>query len=101
MVRGLTMSAEVAVLMAAYNADKTISAAVSSMLASTVPCDLYVVDDCSRVPVVERLGPLPRVEIIRLERNGGLANALNVGLQRILPQSYDYVARMDADDISY
>lgn len=95
------MSAEVAVLMAAYNADSTIRAAVDSILASTVPCDLFVVDDGSRVPLTERLGPLRGVEIIRLERNHGLAAALNIGLQRILPLNYKYVARMDADDISY
>ncbi len=33
------MSADVAVLMAAYNAEKTLLAAVESILASTVPCD--------------------------------------------------------------
>jgi glycosyltransferase involved in cell wall biosynthesis len=95
------MSAEVAVLMAAYNADKTIREAVDSILASTVPCDLFVVDDGSRIPLAEHLGSMRGVEIIRLERNCGLAAALNIGLQRILPLNYKYVARMDADDISY
>ena len=46
-VRGLTMPANVAVLMAAYNADATVREAVDSIRASTVPCDLFVVDDCS------------------------------------------------------
>jgi glycosyltransferase involved in cell wall biosynthesis len=95
------MSAEVAVLMAAYNADSTIREAVASILASTVPCDLYVVDDCSRVPVADVLGSPPGVKLIRLSRNQGLAAALNVGLQHILSQNYKYVARMDADDVSY
>ncbi len=95
------MSAEVAVLMPAYNADKTIRAAVDGILASTIPCDLYIVDDCSRVPVAECLGPLPGVEIMRLEQNHGLAGALNAGLRRILPLNYRYIARMDADDIAY
>ncbi len=95
------MSAEIAVLMPAYNADKTIRSAVDGILASTVPCDFYIVDDCSRIPVAERLGEMQGVEIIRLQQNHGLAAALNVGLQRILPLGYEYVARMDADDISY
>jgi glycosyltransferase involved in cell wall biosynthesis len=95
------MSAQVAVLMAAYNADKTIRAAVDSVLASTMPCDLYIVDDCSRVPVSELLGSPAGITHIRLARNHGLAAALNIGLQHILPRGYKYIARMDADDFSY
>jgi glycosyltransferase involved in cell wall biosynthesis len=95
------MSAEVAVLMAAYNAEETLRAAVDSILASTVPCDLVIVDDCSRVPVAQVIGERANVTIIRLPRNGGLAAALNAGLAHILPRDYKYVARMDADDVSY
>jgi glycosyltransferase involved in cell wall biosynthesis len=95
------MSAEVAVLMAAYNADETIRAAVESIRASTVPCDLFLVDDCSGTPIEQLLGPLAGVTYIRLPRNHGLAAALNIGLQRILPLKYKYIARMDADDVSY
>ena len=95
------MSVQVAVLMAAYNAEKTVRQAVDSILASTVACDLFVVDDCSRVPVEQVVGPCAGVTFIRLPRNCGLAAALNVGLQRILPLGYKYIARMDADDISY
>ena len=95
------MSAKIAVLMAAYNAEKTLRAAVDSILASTVPCDLYIVDDCSRLPVEQVIGTRPNLTIIRLPRNGGLAAALNVGLARILPLDYKYIGRMDADDVSY
>ena len=95
------MSAEVAVLMAAYNAEKTLRVAVESILASTVPCDLYIVDDCSRVPVERVIGTRPNVTIMRLPRNRGLAAALNVGLSHILPLNYKYIGRMDADDVSY
>jgi len=95
------MSAAVAVLMAAYNAEKTLRAAVDSILASTVPCDLFLVDDCSAVPVVEVIGARANVTVIRLPHNHGLAAALNVGLTHILPRNYKYVARMDADDVSY
>jgi glycosyltransferase involved in cell wall biosynthesis len=95
------MSAEVAVLMAAYNAEKTLRVAVDSILASTVPCDLYLVDDCSRIPVEQVIGTRQDVTIIRLPRNRGLAAALNVGLAQILPRGYKYVGRMDADDVSY
>jgi glycosyltransferase involved in cell wall biosynthesis len=95
------MSAEVAVLMAAYNAEKTLRAAVDSILASTVACDLYLIDDASRVPVDDVIGTRPNLTVIRLPRNRGLAAALNIGLQHILPLGYRYIARMDADDVSY
>jgi glycosyltransferase involved in cell wall biosynthesis len=95
------MSAEVAVLMAAYNAEKTLPAAVDSILASTVPCDLFLIDDCSRVPVEQVISERQHLTIIRLPRNLGLAAALNVGLTHILPGDYKYVARMDADDVSH
>jgi len=95
------MSAEVAVLMAAYNAEKTLGAAVDSILASTVPCHLYLIDDHSRIPVEQVIGQHANVTIIRLPRNRGLASALNVGLAHILPLKYKYIGRMDADDVSY
>lgn len=95
------MSAEVAVLMAAYNAEKTLPAAVDSILASTVPCDLFLIDDCSRVPAEQIISARQHLKIIRLPHNHGLAAALNVGLTHILPGDYKYVARMDADDVSH
>lgn len=95
------MTTEIAVIMAAYNSEKTIKKAVSSITAGTCACDIYIVDDCSRVPVSDVLGKIPNVEIIRLEKNQGPARASNVGLKRILARSYKYVAKMDADDISY
>jgi glycosyltransferase involved in cell wall biosynthesis len=88
--------------MAAYNTDETLRQAVGSVLRSTYPADLYIVDDCSRIPVADVLGPLPeRIEVIRLETNSGPAVARNVGLQRILARDYRYVAIADADDICH
>lgn len=95
------MSGEIAVLMAAYNADGTVRLAVESVLAGTANCRLFLVDDCSRVPVEQLLGPMDRLEVIRLERNMGLASALNRGLEHILARNYKYIARMDADDVCY
>ena len=95
------MATELAVLMAAYNSEATIQKAVSSITGNTYPCDVFIVDDGSRVAVSEVLGNIPRVEIIRLPQNQGLARALNAGLNHILQRGYKYIARADADDISY
>jgi glycosyltransferase involved in cell wall biosynthesis len=93
----------IAVLMAAYNAEKTIRESVASVLRSTHPFCLYIVDDCSVIPVAEVLGPYDsnRIEIIRLARNAGPAGARNAGLRRILENGHQLVAIMDADDVCH
>src|SRR6266545_3920078 len=94
-----TMPSKPAVLIAAYNADKTIERAVDSVLSSTVPCHIYIVDDGSRVPVRNILGRRAgEIEIIRLEKNRGPAAARNIGLSVILERDHDFVAILDADD---
>ncbi|KXB33604.1 amylovoran biosynthesis glycosyltransferase AmsE family protein [Bacteroidales bacterium KA00251] len=39
-----------------------------------------------------------RMKVVRLEKNGGLGNALNIGMEHC---SYGLVARMDSDDIAF
>jgi glycosyltransferase involved in cell wall biosynthesis len=97
------MPHQVAVLMAAYNAENTIAQALDSLLQGSHPCKVYIVDDCSRVPVADviKTDDDERVEIIRLERNAGPAGARNAGLARILANGHEYVAIMDADDLSH
>lgn len=92
----------IAVLMTAYNADATIQEAVNSILNGTEPCDLYIVDDCSKNPASGLLDVSDkRITIIRLETNVGPGRARNHGLERIIENGYPYVAIMDADDIAY
>lgn len=96
------MARKVAVLIAAHDAEATLRLAVESVLAGSMPCRVFVVDDASRIPVSQVLGTYGgRVEIIRLDQNRGPAAARNVGLARILAQGFDYVAIQDADDMSY
>jgi hypothetical protein len=61
--------------------------------------ELVLVDDGSRaaetVAEIDRIADDPRVVLIRLEENRGIASALNVGLSRCRGR---FVARMDADD---
>ena len=96
------MPHDVAVIMPAYNAEKTIRRAVESLMRSVLPCDLLIVDDCSRIPVAEVLGPLPaNVEILRLDQNSGVVGARNAGVSRLLERSYEFIAVLDADDVSY
>jgi glycosyltransferase involved in cell wall biosynthesis len=88
--------------MTAYNAEKTIRRALDSLRRNSEPFDLLIVDDCSRRPLAEFLGPLDEgVEIVRPEKNLGVAGAKNFGLERLLAKPYQFVAMMDADDISH
>src|SRR4051812_35053530 len=85
----------IAVIVAAHNAERTIQKAVDSVLSGTQICDVFVVDDASRTPVAEILGNLgDRVHVMRLPQNGGPAAARNAALTSILRQSYKYVAIM-------
>jgi glycosyltransferase involved in cell wall biosynthesis len=93
---------DTAVIMAAHNAERTIRHAVESVLDGTLPCDVFVADDASRMPVAEALGPLAaRINIIRLEKNVGPGGARNAALKKVLAAGYRYVAILDADDISH
>lgn len=91
----------VAVLMPAYNAGQSINRAVESIVRGAYPCDIYIVDDGSDVPVAGILKPHPCITVVRLDRNSGIPRARNTGLQTILARGYDYVACLDADDICH
>ena len=95
------LTARVAVLMPAYNPGPLINRSVESLVNNTHTCDIYIVDDGSKIPVTQILDAFPRTTVIRLEQNLGVAHALNVGLTTILKQPYEFVARLDADDFCY
>lgn len=87
------------VLMAAYNAMPYLPAAVESILAQTYrDFEFVIVNDGSTDNSPAYLDTLddPRVRVIH-QANAGLAAALNTGLEACRGE---YVARMDADDLS-
>jgi glycosyltransferase involved in cell wall biosynthesis len=98
---GNELMPKLAVIVAAYNAERTIVAAVESVLSSPTDCRVYVVDDGSKKPVEECLRQfMDRIVVIRLNENVGPARARNAALKKILEAGFEYVAIMDADDIS-
>ena len=83
---------------------KFVHVALDSMLVNQTvkPSEIVLVEDG---PVPERLDVLIKeyetqypsvMNVIRLEKNGGLGNALRLGVEKA---KYDIVARMDSDDI--
>ena len=71
----------VAVVVVNYNAGALLSEAVMGVLASTVPVEVFVVDNGSSDNSIEilqnRIGPDPRLYIIETGRNLGFAKAAN------------------------
>ncbi len=92
--------------MAAFNAEATLMEAVASVLASTVPFDLFIVDDGSlRVNLFPEgiKHPPQNFQILRLDCNVGksgithsIATAHNSG--GYLRRGYTYIARIDVGD---
>lgn len=93
-------TAKIAVLIAAHNAEKHLASTATNVFQSNVPVHLFLVDDASKVPVQDYILPDPRITILRSDQNIGLARALNLGLAEIFKQDFDFIARLDADDLS-
>ena len=95
----------VSVLMAAYNAEKTVREAVESIFSQEYPCwELLVVDDASgdsTSGILEELAAVePRMRVYRNERNLGFSGTRNRLLELASPQA-EYLAVLDSDDLSY
>lgn len=98
-------SGKYSVLMSVYAKDKPayLRQAIESMLHQTVPAEQFVVivdgpiSNELEAVILEYEKDEDLFTIIRLSKNSGLANALNIGLGYC---RNELVARMDADDIS-
>lgn len=90
----------VSVILPVYNAEKHVAEAVQSILDQTYKnFELILIDDCSTDKSFETLQSFkdPRIKLHRNEKNQKLIYTLNKAIQL---SSGEYIARMDADDIS-
>lgn len=94
------MTPAVSVLMSVHNGERFLREAVESILSQTfTDFEFIIVDDGSTdrsAEIVESYTDA-RVRLLHNDRNLGLSQSLNRGLQEVVGR---YVARMDADDIS-
>ena len=91
---------KISVVMPAYNAEKYIAEAIDSILGQTYEdFEFIIINDCStdRTEQIILSYDDPRIVYLKNERNSGVAVTLNRGLA--VAQG-EYIARMDADDIS-
>jgi glycosyltransferase involved in cell wall biosynthesis len=98
---------DLAVIMSIYHNDRLafLKESVQSILDQTYSNFHYflVFDGPVSQDIDEYVTSLPdeRIRLSRLEKNGGLASALNYLLELLLKNpEYKFIARMDADDIS-
>lgn len=90
----------VSILMPVYNTAPYLREAMDSMLSQTfTDFELIVLDDCSPDNAEEILNTYddPRIVRYKGEKNVGLSNVLNVGVEMAKGK---YIARMDSDDVS-
>ena len=93
-------SPRVSVLMPVYNGELYLAEAVDSILNQTYTnFEFLIIDDGSTDSSAELIKSYDdhRIQLISLPCNNGLVNALNMGLDLARGE---YIARMDADDIS-
>lgn len=92
----------ISVIMSVYNTEeKFLRAAIESILNQTYRnFEFLIVDDCSESVCHKILYSYadPRIKIITNEKNLGLTKSLNILLEQARGE---YIARMDADDISF
>ncbi|MCX2740009.1 glycosyltransferase family 2 protein [Pontibacter anaerobius] len=92
---------KVTVLMPVYNAEKYIAEAIESILCQSLSdFEFLIVDDGSTDKSAEIIHSYTdsRIRFVQNQQNMGIAATLNKG---IYLASASYIARMDADDISY
>ena len=91
----------VSVVIPAYNAEKTLTEAVDSVLCQTWPeLEILIVDDCSRDGTWALVGRLAekdrRIRVFRNEENRGVSYSRNFGARMA---EGEYVALLDSDDL--
>lgn len=94
----------VSIIMSVYNCADTLQSAIDSIIEQTfTDWELIICDDCSDdntpdlLKIYESMYP-QKIIVIRNEKNSKLAFSLN---QCLIHAKGKYIARMDADDISY
>jgi glycosyltransferase involved in cell wall biosynthesis len=97
----MTEKIKISVLMPVYNCELYIKEAIDSILNQTFSnFELLIIDDCSTDKTLGIIKSYSdsRIQIIEKDKNTGLSNSLNYGLQIA---KGEYIARMDGDDFSF
>ena len=87
------------VIIPVFNAEGSISNCINSVLNQDLLNSVILINDGSvdstKSILIEYQRKYKQIKLINLERNGGLVNALNIGIEN---SSAPFIARLDADD---
>lgn len=86
----------ISVVIPTYNRARLLPRAIESAQNAGSDLEVIVVDDCSSDDTPEVCASISGIRYVRLETNGGLANARNAG---IAESSCEFVAFLDDDDL--
>lgn len=93
-------SSLISIIMPAYNAEKFIRESIESVLSQTYQnWELLIVNDASTdntIKIVQTYLADPRIRVINLNENGGLAHARNAGIEKAAGK---YITFLDSDDL--
>ena len=97
------MEYSLAVIIPNYNKESLIQTCIQSVLEQTYrPNEIIVVDDCSNDGSIEVVQNIIKtnsnVQIVALEKNGGVSNARNIGVSYA---KSEYITFLDSDDFYY
>lgn len=100
-----TNSQTLIVVMPVYNSEKTLDAAILSVLnQSYTNLRLFVVDDCSTdssLSIAKKYLSDPRVRLFRNNKNMGAYYSRNIGLYHARSLTWGYFTSHDSDDVSF
>ena len=92
------MNNSVLCIVVTYNAMTWIERCLNSLLLSTMPGDIIVIDNGSADGTQEYVKKhFPEVCLFQSEQNLGFGRANNIGLQKALDEGYDYVYLLNQD----
>ncbi|MEO8234684.1 MAG: glycosyltransferase family 2 protein [Flavobacterium sp.] len=91
------MNKKVFVIIVTYNGSKWIEKCINSLLRSTFPVNIVVVDNCSTDNSVELLKQFSEIHLIQSKENLGFGKANNIGIDYALNHQADYVFLLNQD----
>lgn len=87
---------KISVVIPTYNRARLLPRAIESAQQAGADLEVIVVDDCSTDDTHEVCAGINGIRYVRLQTNGGLANARNIG---IAESSCEFIAFLDDDDL--
>lgn len=92
------MDKKILVVIVAYNSMKWVDRCYSSLRASSVPCDVFTVDNGSTDGTTDYIKEhFPEVILHEAKQNLGFGRANNIGLQKALDEGYEYIYLLNQD----